>query len=145
MAQYFEVDSVDNQPASHFPSGDVGFKAAKQELQQALKQAEEEERRRSTEPEESKEPSGWLRRIRQAVHLEGLDRKELRELVALVEDNEPGLQVLCKAFDQLIQDSQYYAVREVVGLEALLKANKNEVNKETQMLFDSWIDISTPI
>jgi hypothetical protein len=30
-----------------------------------------------------------------------------------------------------------------VGLEALFKANRKEVNKEVQMPFDSWIDITT--
>jgi hypothetical protein len=44
--------------------------------------------------------------------LEGLDRKELRELVAPVDDDKPELAVLCKAFDWLIQDAQYHAVRE---------------------------------
>ena len=142
-AQYFEVAQVDSGPRSSIRSGDVGFENAKQELEQALKRAEEEERRQITEPEEAKEPSGWLRRVGWAAHLEGLDRKELRELVAPVDDDEPDLQVLCKAFDWLIQDSQYHAVREVVGLEALFEANKKEVNKETQMPFESWMDITT--
>lgn len=50
--------------------------------------------------------------------------------------------MLCKAFVWLIEDVQYHAVRKVVGLEALFEANK-EVNKETQMPFISWMDITT--
>jgi hypothetical protein len=87
-AQYFQVQAA----ASHQgvrPGGDIGFEAAKQELQRALKQAEEEERRQITEPEESKEPNVWLRRLGWAAHLGELDRKELRELVAPVDEDEP--------------------------------------------------------
>ena len=63
------------------PSGDSGFAAAKQELAAALEKADEEERRQITEPEESREPNPWLRRVGWASHLAGLDRKEMRELV----------------------------------------------------------------
>ncbi|TVY51751.1 hypothetical protein LSUE1_G009447, partial [Lachnellula suecica] len=64
------------------------------------------------------------------------DREELQVLVAPVKDNEPELEVLYKAFNWLIQDVQYYCVRQVVGLEALFKANRKEVDKEVQMPFD---------
>jgi len=43
----------------------------------------------------------------------------------------------------MIQDAQYHAVREVVGQQAMFEANKKEVNKETTMPFDSWMDITT--
>jgi len=43
----------------------------------------------------------------------------------------------------MIQDAQYHAVREVVGQQAMFEANKKELNKETTMLFDSWMDITT--
>ncbi|KFZ04559.1 hypothetical protein V501_09136, partial [Pseudogymnoascus sp. VKM F-4519 (FW-2642)] len=47
------------------------------------------------------------------------------------------------AFEWLIQDAQHHAVREVVGQQALFEANKKEVEKETNMPFDSWMDITT--
>ncbi|KFY83337.1 hypothetical protein V500_10092, partial [Pseudogymnoascus sp. VKM F-4518 (FW-2643)] len=40
---------------------------------------------------------------------------------------------MCTAFEWLIQDAQYKAVREVVGQQALFEANKKEVEKETNM------------
>ncbi|KAL5350957.1 hypothetical protein ACLOAV_004530 [Pseudogymnoascus australis] len=43
----------------------------------------------------------------------------------------------------LIQDAQHHAVREVVGQQVLFEANKKEVEKETNMPFDSWMDITT--
>ena len=46
-----------------------------------------------------------------------VDRKEVREFVEPVdEEDEPHLAILCTAFEWLIQDAQYHAVREVVGL-----------------------------
>ena len=53
-AQFFEVANVNSQAASQMPSGDIGFETAKQELERALKQAEEEEHRQITEPEEAR-------------------------------------------------------------------------------------------
>jgi hypothetical protein len=67
-SQYFEVSGADRPPASQSPSADVGFEAAKQELEQALQRAEDQERRQITEPEKAKEPSGWLRRVGWAAH-----------------------------------------------------------------------------
>lgn len=84
-----------------------------------------------------------LRRMGCAGHSEEFDRKALRALVALAGEDELELQILCKAFDWLIQDAQYHVVREVVGLEALFEVNKKEVDKRTQMPFDSWMDIPT--
>ncbi|PVH68200.1 hypothetical protein DL98DRAFT_522891 [Cadophora sp. DSE1049] len=55
---------------------------------------------------------------------------ELRALVTPVKDDEPELEVLCKAFDWLIQDAQYHCIRPVVGLEAFLEGNRKEVDKE---------------
>lgn len=66
-------------------------------------------------------------------------------LVAPVKDNKPELEVLCKAFDWLIQDTQYHYIWQVVGLEVLFEANRKEVDKEVQMPFDSWMDITTMI
>lgn len=60
-AQYFQVQAARARDAR--PGRDIGFEAAKQELQRVLKQAEEEKHRQITEPEESKEPNAWLRRI----------------------------------------------------------------------------------
>lgn len=140
-AQYFEVQAAASSQA--MPSGDFDLEAIKKELGQAIEQAEEEERRQITEPEESREPNSWLRRVKWPRHLEGFDRKELRGLIAPVDEDEPELQILCKAFDWLIQDAQYHAVEEVVGSEALFEVNKKEVNKETQVPFDSWMDITT--
>ncbi|KAF8848224.1 hypothetical protein BDZ45DRAFT_698555 [Acephala macrosclerotiorum] len=49
---------------------------------------------------------------------------------------------IMQKFEWLIQDAQYHAVREVVGLQTLFEANK-EIDKETNRLFDSWMDITT--
>ncbi|KAH6683480.1 hypothetical protein B0J14DRAFT_467389, partial [Halenospora varia] len=76
-------------------------------------------------------------------HLGAHDQKELWGFVAPIKDNKPKLQVLYKAFDWLIQDAQHHCVRQVVRLEALFEANKKEVDKETQMPFNSWMDITT--
>ncbi|KAH6702795.1 hypothetical protein BKA61DRAFT_704075 [Leptodontidium sp. MPI-SDFR-AT-0119] len=140
-AQYFEVQAEGS--SSAVPSGDVDLDAAKTALKQAMQQAEEEARRQITEPEEAREPNPWLRRVGWVEHLGAFDRKELRELVAPVKDDEPELDVLCRAFDWLIQDAQYYCVRPVVGLEALFEANRKEVDKDVRMPFDSWMDITT--
>jgi hypothetical protein len=49
-------------------------------------------------------------------------------------DEEPKLQILCKAFDWMIQDAQYTTVFE---------ANRKGVSSEPQQPFDSWMDIDT--
>lgn len=56
-AQFFEVarESMAAEPMDR-PSGDSGFTAAKQELEAALKKAEEEERQKVAESEESRAP-----------------------------------------------------------------------------------------
>ncbi|KAH9204431.1 hypothetical protein DL95DRAFT_398531, partial [Leptodontidium sp. 2 PMI_412] len=81
------------------PSGDVDLEAIKNELGRVMKQAAEEERRQITEPEEAREPNSWLCRVGWVDHLGHFDRKALRELVAPVKEDEPELQILCKAFD----------------------------------------------
>jgi RecQ family ATP-dependent DNA helicase len=140
-AQYFEVaPQAGPQP---IPSGDSGFAAAKQELAAALERANEEERRRVTEAEESREPNPWLRRVGWASHLAGLDRQEVRKLVGDAGADEPDLEVMCRGFDWMIQDAQFNAVKEVVGLHALFEANKKEVDKKPSMPFESWMDITT--
>ncbi|KAK6591364.1 hypothetical protein H4I95_12233 [Botrytis cinerea] len=140
-AQYFEVQAVETSPV--IPSGDVDLDAAKTVLKQAMQQAEEDIRRQITEPEAAREPNPWLRRVGWVEHSEGLDRTELQALVAPVKDDEPELEVLCRAFDWLIQDAQYHCIRPVVGLEALFEANRKEVDKDVRMPFDSWMDITT--
>jgi RecQ family ATP-dependent DNA helicase len=140
-AQFFEVQAAESSPV--MPSGDVDLDTAKTALKQAMQQAEEEARRQITEPEEAREPNPWLRRVGWVEHLGAFDRKELRALVAPVQDDEPELDVLCKAFNWLIQDAQYHCIRLVVGLEALFEANRKEVDKDVRMPFDSWMDITT--
>ncbi|KAM3067126.1 hypothetical protein ACMFMG_011681 [Clarireedia jacksonii] len=140
-AQYFEVQAAGSRPA--IPPGEVDWEAIKQQLKQEMQQAEEEARHPITEPEEACEPNPWLRRVGWVEHLGALDRKELREWVAPVQDDEPELGVLCKAFDWLIQDAQYHCIRAVVGLEALFETNRKEVDRDVRMPFDSWMDITT--
>jgi hypothetical protein len=67
----------------------------------------------------------------------------VREWVEPVGDEEPELQVLCKAFDWMIQNAQYTTVQEVVGQAALFEVNKKEADREPQMPYDSWMDITT--
>jgi hypothetical protein len=113
-------------------------------MQRAFEKAEEEENRKIKETDEAKEPSPWLRRVICIPHLAGVDRKEVREFVEPVDEKEePHLAIMCTAFEWLIQDAQYRAVREVVGQQALFEANKKEAEKETNMPFDSWMDITT--
>ncbi|KAK6591435.1 DNA helicase [Botrytis cinerea] len=126
-AQYFEVQAVETSPV--IPSGDVDLDAAKTVLKQAMQQAEED--------------------IRRQIHRTGSSpgAKSMvtssRALVAPVKDDELELEVLCRAFDWLIQDAQYHCIRPVVGLEALFEANRKEVDKDVRMPFDSWMDITT--
>ena len=99
-AQYFEVAEVQSSAESaDEQSQDYGFTAARQELEKELKEEDEKSRRQITEPEESREPNPWLRRVGWVSHLARLDCKELKELVALVEEDEAELQILSKAFD----------------------------------------------
>ena len=58
------------------------------------------------------------------------------------DEEEPDLEILCKAFDWMIQDTQYTTVQEVVSQAALFEVNRKEVNVEPQKPFDSWISIS---
>jgi hypothetical protein len=44
-------------------SRDVNLEAIKAELNQAIQQANEEQRRQITELEEAREPNPWLRRV----------------------------------------------------------------------------------
>jgi len=123
---FFEVHIAGSSPVISY--GDVDLDAAKTELKQAMQQAEEVVRRQITEPEAAREPNPWLRRVGWVEHLEGFDREELRALVAPAKDDEPELEVLCRAFDWLIQDAQDHCIRPVVGLEALFEANRKEVD-----------------
>ncbi|KFY83402.1 hypothetical protein V500_10071, partial [Pseudogymnoascus sp. VKM F-4518 (FW-2643)] len=112
------------------------FQTAKQEMEEAFRAAEDRERREIKEFEESREPNPWLRRVGWAAHLAGLDRDDIREMVEPADDEEPELQILCKAFDWMIQNAQHTTVQEVVGQAALFEVNKKEADKETQMPFD---------
>ena len=63
---YFEVQNEEASPRSNPPriaSRADQFKAAKQELEAALRRAEAEERRVIKEAEEAREPNSWLRRV----------------------------------------------------------------------------------
>ena len=145
-SQYFEVQPVETgpRPTPRMASRADQFKAAKQEMQRAFEKAEAEENRKIKETDEAKEPSPWLRRVGCIPHLAGVDRKGVREFVEPVDEkDEPHLAIMCTAFEWLIQDAQYKAVREVVGQQALFEANKKEVDEETNMPFDSWMDITT--
>ena len=137
---YFEVSveaSPSNTSCPGIASRDDQFKAAKRELEAALRKAEEKERRYIEEAEESREPNPWLRRVGWAAHLAGLNRAEIRSWIEMPDGEEPKLELLCKAFDWMIQNSQYTTVQEVVGQAALFEANRKEVNNEPQKPFNS--------
>jgi hypothetical protein len=51
--------------------------------------------------------------------------------------------VLCTAFDWMIQDAQFKTVQEVVSQAALFEVNRKEVNKESQVPLESWMDNTT--
>ena len=143
---YFEVQATDPEQMpsrAQIRSRIDQFKAAKGEIEAALRAAEAKERREIKEFDEARESNPWLRRVKWQAHTAGLDAEKLRELVSPVGDDEPELQVLYKAFDWMIQDAQYTTVQEVVGQAALFEVNKKEAKQETQMPFDSWMDITT--
>ncbi|OBT70934.1 hypothetical protein VF21_10104 [Pseudogymnoascus sp. 05NY08] len=145
-SRYFEVQPVETEPrpTPRMASWTDQFKVAKQEMQRAFEKAEEEENRKIKETDEAKEPSPWLRRVGCITHLAGVDWKEVREFVEPVDEkDEPHLAIMCTAFEWLIQDAQHHAVRDVVGIHTLFEANKKEAEKETNMPFDSWMDITT--
>jgi hypothetical protein len=112
-------------------------------LEAALRKAEMEERQVIKEAEEAREPNPWLRRVGWAAHLAGLDRTELRKWIEMPDHEEPELEVLCKAFDWMIQGAQFTTVQEVVSQAALFEANRKEANVEPQRPLDSWMDITT--
>ncbi|OBT70707.1 hypothetical protein VF21_10274 [Pseudogymnoascus sp. 05NY08] len=145
-SRYFKVQPVETgpRPTPRMASRTDQFKAAKQEMQRAFEKAEAEENRKIKETDEAKEPSPWLRRVGCIPHLASIDRKEVREYVEPVDEkDEPHLAIMCTAFEWLIQDAQHHAVRDVVGIHTLFEANKKEAEKETNMPFDSWMDITT--
>jgi superfamily II DNA helicase RecQ len=144
-SNYFEVQAPDAQMPSRaqIQSRISQFHTAKKEIETAFRAAEEKERQEIKEFEETREPNPWLRRVGWAAHLAGLDRDSMRELVEEPDSEEPELQILCKAFDWMIQNAQYTTVQEVVGQSALFEVNKKEADKETQMPYDSWMDITT--
>jgi hypothetical protein len=114
---YFEVSAeAEASPSSPGIASRVDqFKVAKRELEAALRKAEEKERQYIEEMEESREPNPWLRQVGWAAHLAGLDREEVRKWVD-IPNEEPKLEILCKAFDWMIQDAQYTTVRPCIWL-----------------------------
>ncbi|KAH6691771.1 hypothetical protein BKA61DRAFT_714986, partial [Leptodontidium sp. MPI-SDFR-AT-0119] len=126
---YFEVQATDAEQIpsrAQIKSRIDQFKAAKGEMEAALRAAEAKERREIKEFDEARESNPWLRRVKWQAHTAGLDAEKLRELVSPVGDDEPELQVLYKAFDWMIQNAQYTTVQEVVGQAALFEVNKKE-------------------
>jgi hypothetical protein len=103
---YFEVQKAEAPPRADQQPGIASradqFKAAKRELEAALHRAGVEERRVIKEAEEAREPNPWLRRVGWAAHLAGLDRTELQEWIEMPDEEEPDLEILCKAFDWMI-------------------------------------------
>ncbi|KFY90055.1 hypothetical protein V500_05319, partial [Pseudogymnoascus sp. VKM F-4518 (FW-2643)] len=91
-----------------------------------------EGRREIKEADEHREPNPWLGRVGWAAHLAGLDRAEIRGWVEMPDDDEPGLQTVCKAFDWMIREAQYITVQEVVGQAALFEVHRKEVTEEAQ-------------
>jgi len=140
-AQYFEVSEV--APRQSRPD-EVGndWEADQKEIEEMEARAVAENGT-VRETEEAREPHLWLNRVGWAAHLAGLDREKVRGLIALPGDEEVALQVLGKAFEWLIQDSQYNTVREVVGIFSLFMVNKKEVDVEPRMPFTGWMDITT--
>ena len=67
----------------------------------------------------------------------------MREWIEMLDHKELELEILCKAFDWMIQGAQFTTVQEEVGQAALFKANCKETNVEPQRPFDSWMDITT--
>lgn len=61
--------------------------------------------------------------------LGGIRLEELRELVEPAGKDKPELQVLCRAFEWLIQDACHITVRSIGGQNALFEANKKEADK----------------
>jgi hypothetical protein len=99
------------------------FEAAKKEMQRAFEKAEGEENHQIKETDEAKELSPWLRRVGCIPHLASIDRKEVQEFVKPVDEKEePHLAIMCTEFEWFIQDAQYHAVREVVGMHTLFEA-----------------------
>ena len=67
----------------------------------------------------------------------------MRGWIEMPDEEEPDLEILCKAFDWMIQDAQYTTVQEVVSQAALFEANRKDGNVEPQKPFDSWMGINT--
>ncbi|KFZ17941.1 hypothetical protein V501_01471, partial [Pseudogymnoascus sp. VKM F-4519 (FW-2642)] len=99
-SRYFEVQAPSPQIPSQaqMRSRTSQFQTAKQEMEEAFRAAEDRERQEIKEFEESREPNPWLRRVGWAAHLAGLDRDDIREMVEPADDEEPELQILCKAW-----------------------------------------------
>ena len=117
--------------------------AAKKEIKRVFAKAKEEEQRQIKETDEAKEPNLWLQRAGYVGYLASVNRKQVQTFIAPINpEKEPSLAILDTVFEWLIQDAQYHTVRDIVGLHTLFKANKKEVEKETNILFDSQIDIT---
>jgi hypothetical protein len=101
-------------------------------MEAAFRRAEEKERREIKEADEHREPNPWLCRVGWAAHLAGLDRAEIRGWEEMPDNDEPGLQTVCKAFDWMIREAQYITMQEVVGQAALFEVHRKEVTEEAQ-------------
>lgn len=101
-------------------------------------------RRKIQATDGSKEPNPWLRRTGWARHLGGLDREELRALVApLEQEGEAELRVIHRAFQLLIREAQKNAVTDVVGQAALFEAHRKEAGTKAKKPFNSRMDKTT--
>jgi len=97
-AEFFEVAKVEGPREARAAGGIHEFREAQQEIDRLIQQAEELDQK-IKESEESRESNPWVNRVRWASHLESLDRKELRGLVARPDkEKEVELQVLGRAF-----------------------------------------------
>lgn len=146
QSRYFEVQppaSARRPGPAEIQSRESQFEKRKKQLESELKAMEDENKKTIIESEESREPNPWLRRVGWVGHTSGLNPEYLREWIEPPGEEEPELQVMCKAFDWMIQGAQFTAVQDVVSQAALFEVNKKETDTEAQMPFDSWMDQTT--
>lgn len=70
-------------------------------------------------------------------HSDNLCCSLLHERVELPTQKEPKLEILGKAFEWLIQEAQYTAVRDIVGLFMFFQGNVKESGKLASMPFNN--------
>jgi hypothetical protein len=104
----------------------------------------ERERRKIAAIDESKEPSPWLRFNGWPAHLGSFDPVELRKLVGPVDvEKEAELNIIHSVFDEMIQEAQGSAVKDVVGKPALVEVNRKERGKKSKKPFNSKMSSNT--